>query len=70
MYDSYYYEQQRDQAREEYYTMGITDGYNDKPIEYIQEEYLLGYKLGLFDRIDTLVNEIPECALSTGEPPF
>ena len=60
-----YYEQQQDQAREEYYIMGITDGANGSAIEHVNEEYLIGYKHGLFSALEASIDDM---ALSTESP--
>lgn len=69
MYDPYYYEQQQDQAREEYYIMGITAGSNGTAIEFANEEYLTGYKHGLFSVLDSHTDNLA-LAMSGDEPPF
>ena len=64
-----YYEQQQDQAREEYYIMGITAGSNGGVIEYVNDEYLTGYKHGLFRVLEASIDDIA-LAMGSDKAPF
>lgn len=63
------YEEQQDQARQEYYIMGVTDGGNGQPIGFTNDEYLTGYKHGLFSALEASIDDMA-LAMTTSEPPF